>query len=94
MASLRLASRVAVVTGASSGLGRAIALEMALNGARVVCADLKPRGHDADVNEKPTHELIVETGQQSIFVATDVADASSVKMLIQATVDKFGRLDM
>lgn len=94
MATHRLEGRVAIVTGASSGLGRAIALTFAKNGARVVCADLEPRGHKAQEAELPTHEVIKQDGGESIFVKTDVSATESIKALVGTTVDLFGRLDM
>ncbi|KIW33340.1 uncharacterized protein PV07_00197 [Cladophialophora immunda] len=90
----RLQGRVAIVTGASSGLGRNIALTFAANGAHVVCADLRPEGRLAPKDEKPTHEVINANGGKSIFVITDVADSTSVQALIQSSVDTFGRLDI
>ena len=89
----RLRDRVAIVTGSSSGLGRAIALAYAAEGAKVVCSDLRPDSH-ADSSLQHTHELIEKDGGQAIFVKTDVGDAESVKSLVEQAVEKFGRVDM
>ena len=94
--SQRLLDKTAIATGASSGLGRAIALAYATHGAAVVCADLQPeaevpvRGEDV----KATHKLIVEKGGKSRFVECDVRDSRSVQNLITETVKLYGRLDM
>ena len=94
--SQRLLNKIAVVTGASSGLGRAIALAFAAHGAAVVCADLQPvaRVQVKEEDVKATHEVILETGGKSVFVECDVRDSQSVQDLIAKTVDTYGRLDM
>jgi NAD(P)-dependent dehydrogenase (short-subunit alcohol dehydrogenase family) len=92
----RLLNKVAIVTGSSSGIGRAISLSYAAQGAKVVCADLTPSARalistEADIN---THESILNGGGRSIFVKTDVAKAKDMESLVEATVAEFGRLDM
>jgi NAD(P)-dependent dehydrogenase (short-subunit alcohol dehydrogenase family) len=94
MAALRLANRVAIVTGASSGLGRAIAIALANNGAFVVCSDLNPVGRQAAGDEKTTHDMITECGGRAVFIKADVSDSESVQALVKGAVDSFGRLDM
>ncbi|KAE8364606.1 hypothetical protein BDV27DRAFT_172223 [Aspergillus caelatus] len=86
-----LAGKVSIVTGASSGLGRAIALAFHKHGATVVCAD---RNASSKAPPQPTHELIQAGAGQSIFVPTDVTNASNVKELVQTVADKFGRVDV
>ena len=94
--SQRLLNKVAIVTGSSSGLGRAISLAYNTQGAAVVCADLDPvataPAKDGDV--KATHEVLVERGGKSIFVQCDVTDSQNVMNLIAKTVEEYGRLDM
>lgn len=92
--SLRLQDKVAIVTGSSSGLGRAISIRYAQEGARVVCADLSPTARSQEEAEIKTHDLIVKAGGQAIFVQTDVGDAKQMERLVQAAVKGYGRLDM
>ena len=100
LVSNRLASRVTVITGSSSGLGRAIALAFAANGASpIICSDLRPgpRGtfgvKDADI---PTHELITARygDGKAIYVQADVTVASDVESLVKKAVQLGGRLDV
>lgn len=94
--SLRLKDKVGIVTGSSSGLGRAISLRYAEEGAKVVCADLKPsaRLQGVEDSDLDTHDLIIGNGGEAIFVKTDVSSASEMEALVKATVEKYGRLDM
>jgi len=89
--------RTAIVTGASSGNGRGIALALAEAGLAVVCADLRaePRagGFDAE-GETATDELIRRRGGRSAFVRADVASAAEMQALVAETVAAFGRLDV
>lgn len=80
----RLAGKVAVVTGAGSGIGWATARRFAAEGARVVCADNSGR-------ERDVAALI---GDAAIAVHVDVADASGVERMIGTAVESFGRLDV
>ena len=92
-----LDGRAAVVTGASSGNGRAIALALAERGAAVVCADLNPDGalgnFDAD-SSIPTHELLGQRGSQGLYVRADVSIPADVEGAVELCVEKFGRLDI
>lgn len=79
--------KVAIVTGGSSGIGRASALLFAREGARVVVADV-----DADGGEE-TVRMIKESGGEGLFLATDVARAADAEAMVEQTIDAFGRLD-
>ncbi|KAI9039303.1 SDR family NAD(P)-dependent oxidoreductase [Aspergillus affinis] len=93
---MRLDKKVAVVTGSSSGLGRAIAIRYANEGGLVVCADLSPMARSVvpEELEITTHEAIQQAGGRAIFVGTDVGDAAAVEQMVQAAVKEFGRLDI
>jgi NAD(P)-dependent dehydrogenase (short-subunit alcohol dehydrogenase family) len=80
-------TRVALVTGAASGIGRATALAFAASGARVVAADIM---EDAG---RETVDLIERAGGDAIFVAADVSQSRAARMLVEAAVDRYGRLD-
>jgi NAD(P)-dependent dehydrogenase (short-subunit alcohol dehydrogenase family) len=80
----KLEGKVAVVTGAGSGMGRASALLFAEEGAKVVCADVS--GHE--------ESAAAEIGKDAIAVHADVSQAPDVKAMFAAAVDAFGRLDV
>ncbi len=79
--------KVALVTGAGSGIGRATAVAFGKEGAKVVVADIS-----AD-NGEETVQMINAFGGESVFLKADVAQADDVEMLINHTVEKYGRLD-
>lgn len=92
--SRKLEGRIAIVTGSSSGLGRAIAQQFALEGARVVCADL---AESSKAFPSPTHESIqMSSGNQDIatFVKCDVSSEEDIKKLVAKAVEFGGRLDI
>lgn len=86
-----LDAKIAIVTGASSGLGRAIALRYAEEGATVVVADVREtpiEGGDT------THARVLAAGGRGLFVNTDISSWVDVDRLISETVAEFGRLDI
>ena len=78
--------RVALVTGATGGMGRAIARAMVDAGARLVVADLDPDAGAALVDE-------LGGGDSIVFTPTDVSDASAVEQMVAVATERFGRLD-
>jgi cyclopentanol dehydrogenase len=85
----RLQDKVATVTGAGSGIGRAVAIAFAKEGARVVVSDCRTDGEG-----EATVEAIRAAGGDAIYVSADVAHEDDVKRLIQSAVETFGRLDI
>ncbi|MCY3947885.1 MAG: SDR family NAD(P)-dependent oxidoreductase [Acidimicrobiaceae bacterium] len=83
-----MTGRVAVVTGAASGIGKALALGFAGEGANVVLADIEEEPLRAAEAEVADH------GVEALGVITDVTDADSVGALAQATIDRFGAVHM
>ena len=87
MATAEFAGRVALITGAGAGMGRAAALAFAREGARVALADVNaPEGEE-------TARLVADAGGQAFFVRTDVASAPAVTACVAATIAAYGRLD-
>ena len=84
----RLNGKVAIVTGAASGIGAATVETLAREGARVVVADIDGDGANRQAGR------IRDTGGDAIGVAVDIGDESSVRELINATLAAFGRLDI
>ncbi len=86
-----LAGNVAVVTGASSGIGRAIALTFASEGAKVVLADVINTPLEGG---ETTLDLILRSGGEAFFERVDVGQWEQVDALISAAVARYGRLDV
>jgi len=88
---MRLENKVAIVTGAASGIGRSIAKIYGEEGAKVVTADIQKEPKEGGT---PTHEMIKEDGGEAIFVKTDVSSEKDVENLVKETIDEFGRIDI
>jgi NAD(P)-dependent dehydrogenase (short-subunit alcohol dehydrogenase family) len=79
--------KVALVTGAGSGIGRASALTFAAHGAMVVVSDIATEGGEETVR------CIVAAGGEATFIRADVSRAGDVAALVEATIARYGRLD-
>jgi len=84
----RLADKVALITGAASGIGRATALLFARGGAKVVVADINAAGG------QDTVETIRRGGGEAIFALADVTSAADAKRMVDTAVETYGRLDI
>ena len=91
MSARRLDDRVAIVTGAASGIGRAIACRFAAEGADVAIADLREAPREGAA---PTQDVIGEAGGSCVFRRTDISRWDEVDGLVSDTVARFGRLDV
>jgi NAD(P)-dependent dehydrogenase (short-subunit alcohol dehydrogenase family) len=81
--------KVALVTGASSGIGRATARAYALAGAKVIVSDVNKEAGEAAV-----HDINTETnGKNAAFIKCNVGDMKEIEQLMKGTLDTFGRLD-
>ncbi|MBC7376905.1 MAG: SDR family oxidoreductase [Burkholderiaceae bacterium] len=83
-----LKNKVALVTGASSGIGRAVAMVWAREGARVVVSDMNRIGGEETV------ALVRAKGGDAIFLAADVGQPKDAQSLVEQTVAHYGRLDV
>jgi len=84
----KLDKKVAAITGAGSGIGRATALLFAEEGAKVAAIDYAPAGG------KETVRMIKEAGGEAIFIEADVSKAADVERMVKTTVDTYGRIDI
>ena len=85
---MKLENKVAVVTGAGTGIGKAIALGMAKEGANIVIAE---------INEKTGKDVsgqVSALGQKALFVKTDVSSEDNVTTMVRKAVDEFGKIDI
>jgi NAD(P)-dependent dehydrogenase (short-subunit alcohol dehydrogenase family) len=85
----RLEDRVALITGADSGIGRAVAIAFAREGADVLCSYL-----NEDDDAAQTKRLVEDAGRRCVTVAGDIGDRDHCRQLVQRTVEELGRLDV
>jgi glucose 1-dehydrogenase len=86
-----LNGRVAVVTGSASGLGRAIAIRLAQEGAHVVVSDVRP---DPREGGEPTEAVIEQAGGSCVRIDADASRWEDIDRLVSGAVQRFGRLDV
>ena len=95
--SLKLADRVALVTGAARGLGRAYALHLAKLGAHVVINDINlesAKEYDEQLTASTVMDEVKDLGRRSIGIEADVTRKDEVDSMFNRILDEFGRLDI
>ncbi len=85
---MRLANKVCIITGASSGIGRASAILFAKEGSKVVVSDLDGAGGEGTVT------AVEAAGGEAIFVHADVSNGREVENMIRKTKERFGKIDV
>jgi NAD(P)-dependent dehydrogenase (short-subunit alcohol dehydrogenase family) len=85
---MKLRGKVALITGAGSGIGRATAILFAREGAKVVVVDYN------EATARETAELIKKSGGEAIFIKADVSNGEEVRKMIDRAVQEYGRLDI
>ena len=85
---MRLKDKVSIITGGGAGIGRAIAMGYAREGARVVVADI-----NAATGEATTAEIL-DGGGEALFVSTDVSRTADVQGMVTAAVEQYGKIDI
>ncbi len=85
----RLTGMVAIITGGDSGIGRAVAVSFAKEGADVVISYL-----DEDQDAQETAEMVKKYGKEAMTIASDISTEESCKMLVDRTIEKFGKIDI
>jgi NAD(P)-dependent dehydrogenase (short-subunit alcohol dehydrogenase family) len=85
---VKLADKVAVITGAGSGIGRASALMFAREGARIVVVDIDGAG------AAETQRLIADAGGKAVAITADVGSAEDTQTMVESAVSRFGTIDV
>jgi len=85
---MRLQDKVAIITGAGSGMGRATAILFAAEGAKVVIADWSTEGGEE------TAKAIRKAGGEATFVEVDVSKAADAEKMVKVAVEKYGKIDI
>ncbi len=85
---MKLKNKIVIITGAASGIGRAIAELFAIEGAMIVVADLNETGG------RETVEMVRERGGYALYIKTDVSKAREVENMVKQAVEKYGRIDI
>jgi NAD(P)-dependent dehydrogenase (short-subunit alcohol dehydrogenase family) len=85
---MKLGEKVAVVTGAGSGMGRSVAIRYAIEGAKVVVAEMD------EASGYQTLSVIQDNGGDGIYIPVDVGDETQVARLVSGAINKYGRIDV
>lgn len=85
----RLKGRIALITGADSGIGRAVAIAYAREGADLALVCL-----DEDCDMQDTAELVRQAGRECLVIKTDLSQAQNCRDVVAQTVERFGRIDI
>lgn len=85
---MRLQNKIAIITGAGSGIGQGVALAFVKEGTKVVVADWSEEGG------KETVKQIKKVNGEAIFIKTDVSKATDIEQMVKTCLDKFGRVDI
>lgn len=85
---MRLKNKIAIITGAGSGIGRAIALAFSKEGAKTVIADWSEEGG------KETAQQIKKQDGEAVFVKTDVSNSGDIDKMVKTCLDNFGQIDI
>ena len=84
----RVDNKIALITGVSSGIGRAVALRYGLEGAKTVIGDINFE------EGKATADSICSAGGEATFIQTDISQQDQVKAMIELAMNKYGRIDI